>query len=412
MSERLKRILFIAFIVVFTIGVGIGVYILFFRPEAPTGVVTPTETGEGGVLPPSGEAGEREGVPTPSGQAGFPSAQGGIGGAGAAGITTEPQTILLNDSITREASMAADGQGARFYDPSDSKFYRVNTDGLITELSSETFPNVESVSWGNSSDQAIMTFPDGTNIYYNFTTNKQSTLPKHWEDFEFSSDDRSVVAKSEAVAPEARFLIITDPDGTDSRAIEPLAENGRKTFPTWTANGQIIAYATVGTAMGFDRQEIILIGQNHENYTGLLVEGRGFTPLWSPSGQTIVYSVWNLASDYKPELWVSGGAPGNLNENRRQIGIQTWADKCAWRDETTLFCGVPNEMPRGAGLEPSVFTDLVDSIVMIDLENGVTSNLGSPEGDVSVSDPIVTTDGQYFIFTDTNTGKLYRFRIL
>ncbi len=409
MSERLKRILFVASIAVFTIAIGIGVYYVFFRPEITPEEAIPEE-GVPGAFPESGEAGERPGV----GELlpGELEAAPGVPGAVAPGVAArEPQTVLLRDGITQETSPSADGMGARYYNPEDSKFYRINTDGLSTALSDREFPNVEDVSWGKASDQAILEFPDGSKIHYDFDTEKQTTLPKHWNDFDFSTDDGNVVAKSEAIAPESRFLIISNPDGKSPRAIESLGENERKTFPAWTPNEQIVAYATVGESRGFDRQEIILIGKNRENFQGLLVEGRGFQPLWSPSGQLIVYSVWNLRTDYRPELWISGGAPGNMNENRRQLNIQTWANKCAWHTDKVIYCAVPEELPVGAGMQPELYADITDRITKIDLETGVVSDLGKPEGELSVRDPVVTDDGQFFIFTDTTTGLMYKFRL-
>ncbi|GMU25794.1 hypothetical protein KJZ71_04545 [Patescibacteria group bacterium] len=408
MSDRLKRILFIAFFIVFSIGIGGAIYMYFFRPvPAPTPVVPPEELG--GALPGAGEG--APGIPgevLPPGA--LPSAEA-VPGAVAPTPVSELQTVILNEGISNNVSLSSDGRSARYYSPEDSKFYKVNADGLITALSDQTFPSVESVSWGHTRDQAILSFPDGSNIYYDFASGKQKTLPQHWNDFDFSPDDKNIVAKSDAVAPESRFLIVADPDGSNPRAIEPLGNNSNKTFPVWTDNKQIIAYATVGEAKGFDRQEIIMIGQNHENFKGLLVEGRGFTPLWSPTGRQIVYSVWNAESGFRPELWTSGGSAENMNQNRIKLGIQTWADKCVWANETTLYCGVPSSLPSGAGLERSLFTNTVDNVMKIDLATGEQIQLGSPGTGLSVTNPVIVDEGRYLMFRDAATGGLYRFRL-
>lgn len=410
MSERLKRILFIGFFVLFTAAVGVSIYYVFFR-GAPEAEVPTEEALEPGALPSAGEA-EPHVPEEPVIPGALPTAPGVPTAAVTPGVVeAEPQTVLMKEGVTQQISRSSDGLGARYYDPIESKFYRITPEGLSEPLSDEQFPNVEEVSWGNESDQAIITFPDGSKIHYDFNTEKQTTLPKHWNEFDFSTDDQGVVAKSEAVAPESRYLIITNPDGSNARAIEPLGTNDDKTFPHWTPNNQIIAYATVGEASAFNRQQILMVGKNHENFTALQVEGRGFQPLWSPSGQKILYSVWNTDSDYKPVLWISGGAPENINRNRMNLGLQTWANKCAWSGDETVYCGVPENLPRGAGLQPELFTDLTDTIYKIDLRSGATFPLGSPEGNLSVSEPTVTSDGKNFIFRDSLTGELYSFRL-
>jgi Tol biopolymer transport system component len=408
MSDRLKRILFVVFFVLFTIGVAIAIYFIFFAPKAAPVPGAPEAPAGVGVLPGAGEA--VPGVPTVPGAPGTLPSAGGVPGAALPGGAVL-QTSLLRDGITQGVSPSSQKDGARFYNPDDGKFYRVTPDGVTKPMSDQTFPNLDTVTWGKSTDQAIMSFPDGSKIYYNFNTSKQTTLPQHWDGFNFAPNDASVVAKSEALDPGSRYLIVADPDGSNPRPIEPLGENSKKVFPDWTPNNQVIAYATVGDPQGFDRQEIILVGQNHENFKGLMVEGRGFEPSWSPSGQKLVYSVWNSASYYRPELWVSGGAPGNVNESRSKLDVVTWANKCAWADENTIYCAVPSSLPTGAALQPDLFNNIPDSFIRIDLTTGAKTQLGTPTGDLSVKNPVVTSDGQNIIFTDALTGKLYNFNI-
>ncbi|HWR00092.1 MAG TPA: hypothetical protein VN397_04595 [Candidatus Methylomirabilis sp.] len=408
MSERLKRILFVVFFLLFSAGVAVGIYLVFFRAK-PVPVQPEIPPGFEGALPGAGPA--VPGAPTVPGVPGALPPAGAVPGAVAPGEAAPPQTVLLRDGVTQGVSPSSDGTGARFYNPDDSKFYRVRPDGATEALSDATFPNLDSVSWGNSTDQAILTFPDGAKIHYDFRTKTQTTLPKHWQSFNFAPDDTQVVAKSEALTPASRFLIVADPNGNNSQAIELLGNNADKTFPHWAPNNQIIAYATVGESKGFDRDEILLVGKNHENFRGLQVEGRGFRPLWSPTGKKLLYSTWSVASEYRPELWISGGDPDTLNQGRTKLDIQTWADKCVWGDEDTIYCAVPNQLPRGSGLEQDLFNSIPDSFVKIDLRTGAKIPLGSPTGDLSVRNPVLADNGQHIIFTDALTGKLYDFAL-
>lgn len=413
MSDRLKRTLLIFAFVLFACGIGYLLYSIFFQQRTIPSEPIPGETAMPGGLPVSDETGER-GTETPGGESPTtpPQIGGTPAGSGSALPTSAVRTRLLNEGISRDVSATVNGQGARFYDPASGKFYSVDLNGLITPLSDRTFSNVDTVAWGNATDKAILTFPDGSNVLYDFTTQRQTTLPKHWNDFAFSGNDTKIIAKSEADSPESRYLVIANPDGSGAQAIEPLGENSDKAFPAWTPNNEVVAYATTGQAKGFDRQEIILIGKNHENYSALLVEGRGFEPLWSPSGQTVLYSVWTIASEYKPELWISGGAPGNVNQDRRKLSVLTWAHKCVWANELEIICAVPEEMPSGAGLYPDQFQDTTDRIVLINIEENLITDLGKPDGGPSVKNPVLSSNGSELIFSDAMTGKLYTFTIL
>lgn len=414
MTDRVKRVLFaVGFLLIVAVA-GAALYWVFIRGGLP-GIIQPPggggteQPGGTGGLAPAGTGGDR--TPAESGSGALPSGSGGFVQIGGSATAPAPQTVLLRDGVTQGVSPSADGRGARYYNPDDGKFYRVTDDGVTTALSDTNFPSVESVTWANDTDQAVLTFPDGRNVSYDFRTNKQSTLPTHWEDFAFSPDDRQIVSKSVAVSPEARFLVISNADGSSPEAIEPLGENEDKVYPTWTPNNQIIAYALVGEAQGFDRQEIILVGKNHENFRALQVEGRGFQPLWSPDGATVLYSVWNAASDYRPELWTSGGNSTNMNQNRTKLGIQTWANKCVWRDTVTIYCAVPDSLPRGAGLQPTLFRTQPDSFYKIDLRTGAQTLLGSPQGAGAAEHLVLTESGDALIFTDAQSGRLYQFNI-
>jgi len=407
----MKRVIIALLFLLLVAVIGFGVYYVFFRPSSSPATPTPSNPSSAtGTLPQAGAGGQQTNTNGQTGETGLPTAET-IPGSEATG-TQQPTTVILKEGVVQQLSLSSDGKDARYYDPVEGKFYKITPDGLTKPLSDKTYPNVDAVTWGNTSDQAILTYPDGSKIHVNFQTNTQETLPKHWEDFSFSTNDAQVVAKTITTSPESRYLIIADPNGKNARAIEPLGNNADQTYDAWTSNDQIIAYATVGDALGLDRQQIILVGQNHENFKSLIVEGRGFEPLWSPTGQWIAYSVWTTAGGYKPELWVSGGAPGNLNDNRHDLNLQTWANKCAWHTDKLLYCGVPQTIDEGAGLQPDQYEyNGPDDIVKIDLEAGTVTDLGQPDGANSVKQPIVTADGQNFIFTDAATGYLYTYHL-
>jgi hypothetical protein len=195
------------------------------------------------------------------------------------------------------------------------------------------------------------------------------------------------------------------------RAVEELGQNQDKVHVSWSPNDQIIAYGFTGEPIGFDRQAVVMVGKNHENFKNLVVEGRGFTPNWSPSGRTVLYSVYNGSEGFRPSLWVSGAVGDAINTNRRNLNLQTWSDKCVWQSEQVVYCAVPSSLDDGAGLQPELFKDTKDFIYKIDLGSGSLTNLGQPEGSPSIQQMTLGSDDQALFFNDQSTGKMIRFSL-
>ncbi len=399
--------------VIVVLGLGFGLYWVFFRPAPtaiPPGQVGPS--GPGGTLPSAGQAGQQPGQPG-TGAGGLPST-GGIVPTPVpplpTGVPSTLRTSVINNATTQSISMASSGS-LRGYNPTDGKFYRFTADGQAIPLSGQTFFNVQNVSWATNSDKAILTYPDGANTYYDFATDKQVTLPKHWESFAFSPQDDKIITKSIGTTEDNRFLVIANPDGTNARPIESLGNNQDKVMVSWSPNNQVVAFSLTGEALGFDRQQVLMVGQNQENFKGLVVEGRGFLPSWSPSGKNLLYSAYSSTNDFKPSLWISGAQGDSVNANRRNIELNTWADKCAWQSESVVICGVPTHLDTGAGLQRQLSQNIPDEIYRIDLSSGTKVNLGLAAGNAAVQQMTITPDGSSALFTDATTGRLVRFEL-
>lgn len=410
MSERTKKILFAIFFVIFSVGMGYGLYYLFIlRGQTPLAPVTQEAPGFGGKLSSASKGGPTGEATATPGE--FPTSPGQPTTAvpTPSEATGPVKTRLLRDGVTLDVTSSPGGNGARFYNPEDGRFYKINDDGTITALGDKQFYNVDTVSWGKKSDKAIMDFPDGSNIYYDFETKQQVALPKHWQDFSFSQDDSHIAAKSIGTDPDSRFLLISNPNGTEAKAIESLGDNAAQVDISWSPNSQVVAFAKTGEPQGGGQQEIFLVGQHHENFNSLIVPGQDFLPNWSPSGKQLLYSTWSIQSDGKPNLWVVAGDPANIGSSRSNLNLQTWADKCAWASETDLYCGIPQGLPQNAGLQRSDFTSLPDDVYHIDLRSGASVRISAPDQTHPIRSPVITKDGNTLIFTDAGSGKLYSY---
>ncbi|MDO8599592.1 MAG: hypothetical protein Q7S02_05795, partial [bacterium] len=215
-----------------------------------------------------------------------------------------------------------------------------------------------------------------------------------------------IAGKSIGIDRENRFLFDAEPDGNGYRPIEPLGTNARRVDVSWSPNNQVIAFSRTGNDIGDGRQQILLIGRNGENFPGLTVEGIDFRPQWSPTGSRILYSDTSDAGDYKPELWVVGGVGDTIGANRQRLRVNTWADKCAFANDTTLYCAVPERLERGAGLEPRIAASTPDTIERIDLTTGLRTTVGRPAEDLTVTQIQISPDGGRLYFTSSQDGRL------
>lgn len=409
MDDRLKRALGITAFALSTIGIGTALYFTFFRAApSPVAVEPPTDqlpSAGGGTLKPSMGAGER---PVSTG-----SATGtGLRPAAAVANGGLTQTTSLTSGAVAQTSLSKDGNGVNYYDATDGRFYKVDGEGNVVRLSDKTFPQVQQATWDAGADKAVLEFPDGSNVVYDFENETQVTLPSHWKDFDFSPTGGQIIAKSIAVDPANRWLVTVNADGSNARAFQALGDNESKVQVAWSPNDQVVAFSDTGESQGaVDRRMIIPLGKNQENLKGLVVEGYGFLPNWSPDGSRLLYSAAGDYSDSKPLLWTVDGAANTIGANRRSLGLNTWADKCSFASATILYCAVPRDLPSNAGLQRSLYRNLPDTLYQADLSTGRTSLVAVPAADTTMERLQVSADGTEVFYTNASTGQLERLKL-
>ncbi len=405
-----KRILLAAIFITTSIAIGATLYFFFFKPL----IGTPTEEDifieVPSQLPTSGEATEftttdelseflpdAESIDSPTGAA---IAQGGI--------TT--QTVVTNNkNIGLTAS--ADGNGIALYDSEAGKFYTIDNQGNQKLLSNETFFNVESIAWSPNQEKAVIEYPDGFNVVYDFETDTQITLPQHWEKFQFSKNGTKISAIAEGIHRSQNWLLTVNPDGSQARGIEPLGDNANKVIPSWNPNSNIVAFSKTGEPVGGEANEIYLIGRNNENYKSLIVDGYGFQPKWSDEGSSLLYSTHSSLNDYKPLIWVVDANGTDVGGNRRELGLTTWAEKCTFEAKTSIICAVPNNLERGAGFAPEVADNVADTFYKVDINTGLKTQLAVPEAPVNAQSLSITTDGQFLYYQNTFSGSIEKIKL-
>lgn len=410
MSPNLKRILMIIGLLVVSALIAFGLYTLFKRTAPGRLLPGQVATTVPGRLPVAGErapgATTTTGVLGPGGQI-LPTA-GYIPQTTPSYYKPTPVTKVTSDYAT--FTSLSKGGVLRYHNAADGKFYRILPDGTIKELADQVFYNVQKVTWAKTKDEAVLEYPDGAKIIYNFETKKQVTIPKHWEEFSFSPDSSELAAKSIGLSPENRWLITFNDDGTGTKLIEPMGENADKVQVNWSPSRQAVAFSQTGEPLGVDRKEVLFVGLNGENFKSTVVEGNDFRPQWSPTGNRLLYSVYSARSSYKPELWVVDAYGETIGDNRQTLRLNTWADKCAFQDNTTLYCAVPRDLPEGAGMLPELAAGIYDDLYKIDLKTGLKT--GVPlGGDYEINNISFDSNGEKVYFTTKSQSGIFEVKL-
>jgi hypothetical protein len=401
-----KRILIAIAFLLLCIGLGYLLWKIFFAsPSVPLTPTPPVNTSSSpqGQFPQAGQ-GNNKGTET-DGENTLPTAE-----SIRKSQKDEEQKVPVIQIVTDTIKGASGGKsGAKYYNEQDGKFYKLAADGKPIPLDDKVFFNVENITWAGSKDQGVLEYPDGSNIYYDFETKEQVTLPKHWEDFSFSNNGDKIAAKSIGISEDAQWLITSQNNGKNVKLVESMGANADKVDIIWTPNQEVIATSRTGAALGSDREEILLVGQNHENFKSLEVEGRGFIPSWSPKGNKLLYSVYSERSDFKPELWVVSGKTESIGAERKLLNLNTWANKCTFQDERYVYCGVPEQLNTGAGFVPKTADAIPDKFYKIDTQTGAKTEINIDDSyPHHVDSMFLGEDGKTLFFTDNNYNGLFQ----
>lgn len=322
---------------------------------------------------------------------------------------------LVNDVVPQGVSgVTIVGGNLRYYDIKTGQFYQISPDGTIkTLLTDEIFPDVEKVAWSPDATQAILTFPDGTNILYNFNTKTQATLPKEMKEIQFSSTGTQIGYEYVTSNPDNNFLGIAKPNGSEIQMIEALGDQSRNVEVNWSPSSQVLATFKKGSAG--EAQEIYFIGLQGENLKLLNVEGRGFESQWNEAGDKILYSTHSSSTNYNPELKFVDYGGDRTGQNVINTGLNTWPSKCAI-GSGAAYCGVPTALGRGSGLYPEIAAEVPDNFYKIDFRTGAKTKLANPvtedgSGGFNAENVFLAPDENILYFTDKNTGKLHSIRL-
>jgi Tol biopolymer transport system component len=299
-----------------------------------------------------------------------------------------------------------------YYDSELKKFFKVSLNGDKTELSNKAFYEVSNIAWAPDSMRAILSYPDGSKVYYDFRTDQATTLPKEMKEVSFSNNGDKIAYEFVGSGSD-RWLAVSKPDGSEQQIIEPIGDKANSVDVNWSPDAQVVA--TYRESVGVNQEEVYFLGQNGENFKSMVVDGSGFTSKWSPDGKQLLYSVYTSASGYRPTLWLASGQRESVGANAVNVQLATWPSKCAF-GSGAIYCAVPTMLPEGAGLAPEVANLTPDTFYRIDLATGQSSLLAVPaslsgENQYCADVVYVSLDESQLYFHNTISGKLETIRL-
>ena len=374
-SPQTKKILIIAGLAVVVLVVGFAIYFFFFRSIfEPTGNGNTNgntnNTNDLNRLP--NINGNRNVNVNTNGNTNSVSTLPDISDVADGGPTKV--TPIIN-SRTKDGAPTSDGTGYVYYDPATYKFYKVLANGERVEISSKEFYDVQSIAWSPDRQRAILKYPDGSNLYYNFSDGLSVTLPKEIQEPEFTATGNKIAYKFIGEQEGQQWLAVSNPDGSEQQLFQALGDRASRVDVNWSPDGQVAGIYREGT--GLDEEEIYFIGQHGENFKSFTAKGSGFTSAWSPQGDKLLYSVYSAETDYKPTLSIVDARGDAVGLNNTALDLNTWPDKCTFGG-TALYCAVPTDLATGAGLSRDSAVMANDNFYSIDLATGQKTLLAIP----------------------------------
>jgi len=399
-----KRILIILTGLAFVILSALGIYFLFFyTPSDDTTFVPEPEAGEitnpiNIGLPEVGLNTDQDVTEVP------PETKDNENIAEVIGSQQRSAEVYIDSNVS--ALNTNVGVGVRYYQPSSGFFYKRLGNGTSVPLSDRQFNNVEKVTWSNK-DKAVIEYPDGANIVYDFVKQQQYTLPAQLKEFVFNDQADVLAAKVEGPLIEDNWLVTINSDGSGLAYIESMGKNGNKVQPLWSPNGQVVAIFADNN--GSDSNKVVPIGLNGENYPSFNTVGRGFKGVWADNGKKMLFTTYSSQIGFRNTLWLA-----EFNEDlsiKRQVnlGLNTYLNKCYILPEKA-YCAVPQSMPEGGGWFAELTKDINDDIFLIDLKSLNVEKIATPVNNgsgITISSLQYDQSSNQLIFNDNKTGQVF-----
>jgi Tol biopolymer transport system component len=271
-------------------------------------------------------------------------------------------------------------------------------------LSDKIFKNASNVEWAPNKTKAVIEFSNQTKIVYDFNTDKQITLPSHWEDFTFSPDSKKLINKSLGTDSNNNWLVVSNSDGSQTKSLEKIEASNNSIIPYWSPNNQSVAMYT--KSLDINKKEVIFIGEYGQSFKSIIVEGQDFQPQWSQNGEKLLYSVSSPKNGLKPNLWIVNANGDQTGTSRKNLGLETWAEKCVFVSNSEVYCAVPKYIENSSGIFSETAMVTSDDLYKINIETGQKTLIAIPDQNYNIS-----SNQSNLFFTDGSSEEIHKINL-
>ena len=335
---------------------------------------------------------------------------GVIIGEDSTGEETEMTLYKISADPVVGASLSADSSHVRYFKQTGGNLFETEFTGKNeTRISNITIPAILDVKWTPSKTYAIISYyADGElrRLYSRYTgtsTVSSAFLPADIQEITTSLVDDMityiVLVNGEMVLFTAR------PDNTNIKKVLTLpAPDFELSWPA--ANTIALKQKSSAYAPSF----LFTLNPSSKILTRVLAEKTGLDVLWSPINTDFLYMETEKAGT-RVFLHVSSLKDGTQID----LPFATLTEKCAWAPASskTLFCAIPESLPRGANLPDEWWQGVVsfsDSLWRINTATGEREQL-LPTRQLDAINLFLSKDESFLFFTNKKDGSLWGLRL-
>lgn len=321
-------------------------------------------------------------------------------------VSSRPKAISENPVVSVTSGKESDT--VKFYERETGKAFSVHLNTLKADVLSDVrLPGFIRSYWLPYSTKVVSEFqePAGTSYRtFDYQTKATTTIGSDITALAVSPDGRQIAYMKPTEDAEALF--ISDNDGLNPRKL--MTTRAQEVRLDWPVKEALSMASRRPDRAGTDLSAVALDG----SLTVMMLNRENLEYSWSPDGTRLLYSYFTPEQGIS--LWYREAGSG-LDV---PLGLATSARKCAWHGNTMVVtCGVPAKSSLGRDV-PAGHSATVDDIVTLDMTTGEQNRLyggtSLPTGQagtalIGVIEPLVSSSGDYFVFTNVFDRRLYLF---
>lgn len=315
------------------------------------------------------------------------------------------ELLKITDDPIIGGTLSRDGRSVVYILRENGNLYRSSFDGKEkTRLSNTTILGIYNAVWS----------PEKTKVFLSYERNEE--IKKIVFDLSSSTTASSIISpsiRSGAWSKDGKVFYLVDQTETGVRLIEAnsIGQSGKERIKIPLGDLNILpiqsdslffAEAPSGLASGPLFQ--------FNTKTGLFKEissGHGLTALLSPKGERVLISETN-STGFLQSIKVLTLS----SSSETLVSVRTLAEKCAWQNEETVWCGVPQSIPENSIMPDDYYKGSIivnDELLQINLRKQEVRSYDVKGFDMQ--DLFVSPDEKNVFFRDQYTDFLYRFAL-